>query len=66
MTATLSDRQHQCLRHLADGLTDQQIAETMRIGITTARRTIETLRGKLGARNRTHAVALGFRTGALP
>jgi DNA-binding CsgD family transcriptional regulator len=66
MTTNLSPRQRECLRLLADGHTDQEVAELMGVGARTACRTIEDLRAKLGARNRTHAVALGFRTGALP
>lgn len=62
----LSVRQHQTLVLLADGHTDRELAEQLHVSIPTARRHIEDLRAKLGARNRVHAVALGFRTGVLP
>ena len=57
----LSARQLDVLRLMAEGLTDRQIAG--RLGVspgTVASHTLE-LYSRLGARNRAHAVALGFR-----
>lgn len=64
--STLSPRQRQCLALLADGHTDREIARRLGIRPSTAHRHVEDLRVKLDARNRAHAVALGFQAGELP
>ncbi len=62
----LSERQHQVLALLADGHTDAELAAALHISIATVHRHIEDLRHRLGgARNRAHAVALGYRVGLL-
>lgn len=65
MTPDLSPRQRQCLALVAQGFTDRQIARRMGVGATTVYRHVTDVRTKLGARNRAHAVTLGFRTGVL-
>lgn len=66
MRSDLSPRQREALRLLADGCTDREIAWWMRVSVTTVERHVSDVRVKLDARNRTHAVALGYRAGLLP
>lgn len=61
----LSARQLEALMLLAEGLRHQEIADRMFIEKCTAERYIEEVRRKLGARNSTHAVGIGYRTGVL-
>ena len=61
----LSPRQRQALTLLADGHTDREMARHLGVSVTTARRHLDDVRTKLGARNRVHAVTLDFRTGML-
>lgn len=61
----LSFRQRETLALVADGHTGAEIAELMAIALSTAERHVFDLKHKLGARNRAHAVALGYRTGQL-
>lgn len=61
----LSARHLDILRCLANGLTDAQIGAQLGIaGGTVAAHLVEIYR-RMGARNRPHAVALGFRRGLL-
>lgn len=62
----LSPRQRQCLALIADGLTDREIARSMGVGVVTAHRHVADVRTKLGARNRAHAVALGYDLALIP
>lgn len=62
---SLSPRQMECLKWLAEGATDQELAVAMYVEIATAKQHVHDVRIKLGARNRAHAVAIGFRTGVL-
>lgn len=66
MRSELSAQQLATLRLLADGLSDHEIAAALFIARTTAQRHVSDVRVKLDARNRTHAVALGYRAGLLP
>ncbi len=61
----LSQRQCDVLALLAEGGTDAEIAKALGVKVTTVHRHVLDIRVKLGARNRAHAVALGFITGAL-
>jgi DNA-binding CsgD family transcriptional regulator len=63
--SALTKREIEVLRHLADGLTADQIATRIERSASTVRQHIETLRAKLGARNATHAVHLGHTAGHL-
>lgn len=51
---------------IADGRTDQQMAEVMHLSKETIKEHVDHIRAKLGAVNRAHAVAIGFRHSLLP
>lgn len=61
----LSERECACLIHLAKGATNQEIAAALFLGEKTVRNTLTRLFQKLGARNRTEAVAVGREAGYL-
>lgn len=56
----LSRRELEVLRLTADGLSDAEIGEELDLSIDTVKTHLKRLRAKLGAKNRAHAVALGF------
>jgi len=60
-----SQRELELLTLMADGLTDAEIAEKLSISAKTMRSRLHTLRMKMHARTRTHAVAIAFRRGLL-
>ena len=60
-----SQRELELLSLMADGLTDAEIAEKLSISAKTMRSRLHTLRIKMQARTRTHAVAIAFRRGLL-
>lgn len=64
-TATLTERERDVLVLLADGLTTAQVAGALTVSEHTVRSRVRTTLGKLGARNREHAIAIAFREGAL-
>ena len=53
--ATLSDREEEVLRHLADGLTDREIAMALTISPRTVGTHVSSILHKLGVRNRAEA-----------
>jgi DNA-binding NarL/FixJ family response regulator len=61
----LSRREDEVLRLIADGLSNQGIADTLVVSVETVRTHIKSLLRKLSARDRAHAVAVGFRIGLL-
>lgn len=61
----LSEREWGILRNLADGMQNEEIGDELGISRMTVMTHIKRILAKLGARNRTHAVAIGFRTGLL-
>ncbi|MEP7186599.1 MAG: LuxR C-terminal-related transcriptional regulator [Rhodanobacter sp.] len=61
----LSEREVAILECLASGHSDTQIADTMAISASTVRFHMGNVFEKLGARNRCHAVAVGFQSGLL-
>lgn len=61
----LSRREHQVLHLIADGLENQSIAKVLFVSVETVRTHVKSILRKLGARDRTHAVAVAFRTGVL-
>lgn len=63
--ARLTPRERDCLAFLAEGNTDADVATKLGIGETTVVTHILNARRKLGARNRTHAVALALAMGLL-
>ena len=58
---TLTGRESEVLRHLADGLTDHEIAEALRLSTRTVEKHVSNVLQKLGARNRAEA-ARRYRT----
>ncbi len=61
----LSKREYQVLGLIADGLENQSIAKILFVSVETVRTHVKSILRKLGARDRTHAVAVAFRTGVL-
>ena len=53
----LTEREIEVLRCMADGLSNREIAERLVIAVGTVKWYISQITGKLGAHNRTHAVA---------
>ncbi|GAA3664312.1 response regulator transcription factor [Microbacterium marinilacus] len=64
-THVLSEREVDVLTHLAAGLSDAQIADSLFLSPATVHTHILNLRHKLGARNRTHAVVLAIEHGII-
>ena len=65
LTGALTERERDVLVLLADGLTTIQVAGALSVSEHTVRSRIRSTLGKLGARNREHAIAIAFREGAL-
>lgn len=61
----LTAREQEVLEHLADGLSNREIADALRISEHTAKFHVASVLGKLGAVNRTGAVRHGLRRGLL-
>lgn len=61
----LSNREYQVLQLIADGLSNQGVADALMLSVETVRTHIKGLLRKLAARDRAHAVACGFRLGLL-
>lgn len=61
-----SDRELQVLALVAEGLTNAEIAAELVIGVETVRTHVANLINKLGARDRTNAVMVGWSHGLLP
>jgi DNA-binding NarL/FixJ family response regulator len=62
---SLTERQLQVLRLVADGRTERQIAHELHMAFTTAKTHKADVFKALGARSAAHAVAIGFRHGLL-
>jgi two-component system, NarL family, nitrate/nitrite response regulator NarL len=61
----LTDREHQVLRLIAEGMTAPQIGEEIQLGTATVKTHLHTLYEKLGVSDRAAAVAEGMRRGLL-
>ncbi len=61
----LSERELEVLRLLATGASNQEIAGELSIALTTARKHVSNILGKLGVNNRTQAVSRGRDLGLL-
>lgn len=59
------DRLREVLELLAEGYTNARIARLLGVSENAVRTRVRALYADLGARDRAHAVALGFRCGAL-
>jgi len=64
-TRPVSPRELEVLELLAHGFTNRQIAERLFLSVETVKTHVERLFRRLGAADRTEAVALGFRAGLL-
>ncbi|WP_026424603.1 LuxR C-terminal-related transcriptional regulator [Actinokineospora inagensis] len=62
---SLSRREFQVLQLIADGLENQAIARILYVSVETVRTHVKSILRKLGARDRTHAVAVAFKSGVL-
>lgn len=61
----LTDREQRVLALMAQGLTDQEIADRLAWGIGVIKREVQSIFIKLDARNRAHAVARGYDLGLI-
>lgn len=61
----LSARELEVLRHLAEGLSNKEIARAMTISENTVKFHVNTILGKLGAQSRTEAVVRATRAGLI-
>jgi DNA-binding CsgD family transcriptional regulator len=61
----LTPREVEVLKLGADGATSEEIATTLHLTEHTVKSHLKRIQGKLGARNRTHAVALALRSGLI-
>jgi DNA-binding NarL/FixJ family response regulator len=61
----LSQREFEVLRLVADGLENQAIADVLFVSVETIRTHVKSILRKLASRDRTHAVAVAFRSGVL-
>jgi DNA-binding NarL/FixJ family response regulator len=62
---TLTERESEVLALLADGLSHEEIAQRLQISAETVRTHLQKARSRLGAENRTHAVATALRRGLI-
>ncbi len=60
-----SERELEVLRLVADGLVNTEIAKRLWLSPETVKSHVGSLLGKLGAKTRAEAVAIGFRAGLL-
>jgi len=58
---SLSDRQHEVLRHVSDGLSSKEIASLLSISNTTLKRDFRNIFEVLGVNDRAHAIAEAYR-----
>ena len=63
--STLSSREIEVLRLAAAGCADKEIALHLGVSLTTVRTYWDRIRGKIRAKNRTHAVCIALCTGDL-
>jgi DNA-binding CsgD family transcriptional regulator len=62
---SLTPREAEVLRLAADGATSEEIAAALHLTEHTVKSHLKRIQGKLGARNRTHAVAVALRSGLI-
>ncbi len=61
----LSPRDGLLLEHISRGLTDERIGEKLHLAPDTVKNQVSRVVKTIGARNRTHAVALALRAGRI-
>ncbi len=61
----LTPREVEVLKHVAEGLGNKDIADLLGTASGTVKMHVQNILGKLGASDRTHAVAIAFRRGIL-
>lgn len=61
----LSNREVQVLQHVANGLSNKELAIALAIGEDTVKGHLSKIMDKLGANNRTHAVMIGIQRGII-
>jgi DNA-binding NarL/FixJ family response regulator len=66
LRAPLTERERQVLHGMADGRSNAEIGRELFVSEDTVKTHARRLFRKLGARDRAHAVAVGFRSGVLP
>ena len=64
--ATLTSRECDILTLMAEGLSNQEIGESLSISIETVRTHVKRVYAKLGARDRVHAVIVAYESGLVP
>ena len=62
---TLTPREVEVLKLGAEGATSEEIATALYLTEHTVKSHLKRIQGKLGARNRTHAVAVALRSGLI-
>lgn len=62
-SAELSAREVEVLQLIADGLTNDEIAAQLYLGVETIKTHAKHIKQRLGGRNRVHVVALALRRG---
>uniref|UniRef100_A0A831TH15 Response regulator transcription factor n=1 Tax=Thermorudis peleae TaxID=1382356 RepID=A0A831TH15_9BACT len=65
MPEPLTKREREVLRYLAQGMTNQEIADTLHVSQGTVKAHVESIIGKLGVANRTQAVVRALELGLL-
>jgi len=61
----LSSRDSLLLEHISRGLTDERIGEQLHLSPESVKNNVRRVVKTIGARNRTHAVALALRAGRI-
>ncbi len=62
----LTEREEEVLRTLARGSTNEELAEQLRISLSTVKTHVASLMGKLGSRNRVELALWAWETGRVP
>jgi len=63
--STLTERELQVLRHIARGLSNDEIARALYLGQATVKTYVNRLLAKLDLRSRVQAVVLAYETGLI-